>query len=335
MRNTTTSDLNKSSNKKTNFLSSESIKSIFSKYGIFIAFLVLVLIISMLTDRFFTVNNLLNVIRQVSFNGILAIGLTFVIITGGIDLSVGSVVAISAVVSASFAVDGKASVPMLVAIIIGLLVGILCGFINGFLITKGKLAPFIVTMGMMTIARGASLVYTSGRPITSLTESYQQIGSGYLFGIPVPIYIFLLVVVISYFLLNFTTFGRHVYAVGGNEKAAKASGLNTYRIKTMVYIISGILAALVGMVLSARVNSASPIWGEGYELDAIAAAVIGGTSLSGGIGNILGTVVGALIIGIISNGLDIMNVSPYFQQIIKGLIIVVAVLIDRKGKQNE
>ncbi len=311
----------------------DRIKHILMKYGIFMVFIVMVVILSLLTDRFLTVNNILNVVRQVSFNGILAIGITFVIITGGIDLSVGSVLAIAGVVSASLVVEGKAGVPTFVAILVGLGVGMFCGWINGFLITKGKLAPFIATMGMMTIARGSSLVFTSGRPITSLSKSFQNIGSGFLLGIPVPIYILALVALISYFLLKYTKFGRHVYAVGGNETAAKASGLNTNRIKTLVYMISGMFAGLVGMVLSARVNSASPIWGAGYELDAIAAAVIGGTSLSGGVGNIQGTIVGALIIGIISNGLDIMNVSPYYQQIIKGLIIIVAVLLDRKNKQ--
>jgi len=311
----------------------EQIKHILTKYGIFIVFLVMVLILSLLTDRFLTVNNLLNVVRQVSFNGILAIGMTFVVITGGIDLSVGSVLAVAGVVSASLVVNGEAHVPTFIAILVGLVVGMFCGWINGFLVTKGKLAPFIATMGMMTIARGASLVYTSGRPVTSLTKSFQKIGSGFIFGIPIPIYLLVLVAAIAFFILKYTKFGRHVYAVGGNETAARASGLNTNRIKILVYMISGVLAGLVGMVLSARVNSASPIWGVGYELDAIAAAVIGGTSLSGGVGNIPGTIVGALIIGIISNGLDILNVSSYYQQIIKGLIIIIAVLSDRKNKQ--
>lgn len=333
MNSTSSTQTIEANESRSSFKYLESIKHILTKYGIFIVFLVMVLILSLLTDRFLTVPNLLNVIRQVSFNGILAIGMTFVVITGGIDLSVGSVLAIAGVVSASLVVDGEARTSTLIAILVGLAVGMLCGWINGFLVTKGKLAPFIATMGMMTIARGASLVYTSGRPITSLTKSFQQIGSGFIFGIPIPIYILSAVAAIAYFILIYTKFGRHVYAVGGNETAAKASGLNTNKVKTLVYIISGMLAGLVGMVLSARVNSASPIWGTGYELDAIAAAVIGGTSLSGGVGSIPGTIVGALIIGIISNGLDILNVSAYYQQIIKGLIILVAVLSDRKNKQ--
>jgi ribose/xylose/arabinose/galactoside ABC-type transport system permease subunit len=309
-----------------------ALMNLLTKYGIILALLVICTILSILTDRFLTVNNLLNVIRQVSFNGILAVGMTFVIIAGGIDLSVGSVLALSGAITASFVVDGKQIFPLIIALLIGLAAAALCGSVNGFLVTKGKLAPFIATMGIMTIVRGSTLVYTNGRPITSLTKTFRLIGGGYLFGIPVPVIIFLVIVIIAYIILNHTKFGRYVYAVGGNEMSAKASGINVRKIKFLVFVISGTLAGWVGIVLSSRINSASPIWGIGYELDAIAAAVIGGTSLSGGIGNIWGTVVGALIIGIISNGLDIMNVSPYYQQIIKGIIIVIAVLLDRKDK---
>ncbi|MDB5053071.1 MAG: Ribose transporter permease protein [Bacilli bacterium] len=310
----------------------ERVKSIFLKHGIFIALVLICFIISTMTENFFTISNILNVVRQVSFNGILAIGMTFVIITGGIDLSVGAILALSGVVSASLVLEGKGVVPAGFAIFIGLLVGMLLGLFNGLIITKGKLAPFIVTMAVMTLARGASLVYSNGRPFTGLSSDFKQIGAGFILGIPIPIIIFVAVILLSHFILNYTKFGRYIYAVGGNEIAAKASGLNVNAIKTYVYMICGTLSGLVGIVLSSRINSGSPIWGIGYELDAIAAAVIGGTSLSGGIGTIYGTVVGALIIGVISNGLDIMNVSSYYQQLIKGLIILIAVLIDRKNK---
>jgi ribose/xylose/arabinose/galactoside ABC-type transport system permease subunit len=316
-------------NKNTNM---ESLKQVFLKYGIFIAFIIICMILSLLNENFLTVNNLLNVVRQVSFNGILAIGMTFVIITAGIDLSVGAVLALSGVVAASFVLEGEQALPVFIAVIAGIGVGAACGFFNGIIITKGKLAPFIVTMAVMTLARGGSLVYTEGRPVTGLVDGFKEIGAGFILGIPIPVIIFGLVILASHILLHYTKFGRYIFAVGGNEMAAKASGLNVNRIKIYVYMISGALAGLVGIVLSSRINSASPIWGVGYELDAIAAAVIGGTSLAGGIGTILGTVVGALIIGVISNGLDIMNVSPYYQQLIKGLIILIAVLIDRKNK---
>jgi len=308
------------------------IKNILAKYGIYLALAVICVIISLSTDNFFTVANALNVVRQVSFNGIIAIGMTFVIIIGGIDLSVGSVLALVGIVTAMLVVNGHEIFPLPVALLLGLLFSAFCGYVNGICITKGKLAPFIVTMGTMTIARGLCLVITNGRPVTSLTEGFRNIGAGFFLGIPIPIYIFAGVVFLAYFALNHTRFGRYVYAVGGNELAAKASGIDVDRIKLLVYVICGLLSGVVGMVLSARINSASPVWGVGYELDAIAAAVIGGTSLSGGTGTVTGTIVGALIIGIISNGLDLMNVSPYYQQVIKGLIIIVAVLLDRKGK---
>ena len=273
----------------------------------------------------------MNIVRQISFNAILAMGMTMVIITGGIDLSVGSVLAIAAVVSASFIKSASPILPMPAALLIGLLIGAVCGLFNGVFVTKGKLPPFIVTMVMMTIARGAAQLFTKGRPVSGLLPEFTYLGAGFFLGIPVPIYILLVVVAVSHFILNNTRLGRYIYAVGGNEMAAEASGIKVHRIKLFAYIYSGILAALVGMILTARLNSASPVVGSGYELDAIAASVIGGTSMEGGRGKVIGVLVGALIIGTISNGLDILNVSSYWQQIVKGLIILVAVLIDRKG----
>lgn len=298
------------------------------RFGIFIAFLIIVIILSCITSSFLTGENILNVIRQISFNGMVAIGMTFVIITGGIDLSVGSVLALGALFTTSMCTQENPG-SLVVAILVGLAVATACGFLNGLMITKGKMAPFIATMAMMTMARGASLLFCNGRPIINLTDEFKEIGTGSLL-LPIPILVFFLVIIVAYLVLYRSRFGRKVFAVGGNEAAAKASGVNIDRVKISVYMISSFLAGLSGIILAARMGAGSPIVGEGYELDAIAAAVIGGTSLSGGVGSVFGTVIGTLIIGIISNGLDILNVSSYYQDIVKGLIIVIAVLIDRK-----
>ena len=266
--------------------------------------------------------NIINIVRQVSFNAILAMGMTMVIITGGIDLSVGSVLALAAAITASFVKTANPLLPVPIALLIDLF--------NGYVITKGKLAPFIVTMVMMTMARGAAQLFTEGRPVTGLLESFDFLGAGFILGIPVPIDILALAVIISHFILSCTKTGRYIYAVGGNEQAAAASGIKVRCVKLVVYTFSGVMAALVGIILTAHLNSASPVWGNSYELDAIAATVIGGASMDGGEGKVIGTLVGALIIGTISNGLDILNVSAYWQQIIKGIIILVAVLLDKK-----
>lgn len=302
-----------------------------SQYGIYAAFVILCILFAVSSPVFLSAGNIMNIVRQISFNAILAMGMTTVIITGGIDLSVGSVLAIAAVVSASFIKMAGPVLPVPAAILIGLLIGAGCGFFNGLFVTKGKLPPFIVTMVTMTMARGAAQLFTKGRPVSGLLDGFTYLGAGFLFGIPVPIYLLLIVVIITYFILNRTRLGRYLYAVGGNEAAAEASGIKVQKIKMFAYIYSGILAAFVGLILTARLNSASPVVGNGYELDAIAASVIGGTSMEGGKGRVMGVLIGALIIGTISNGLDILNVSSYWQQIVKGLIILAAVLIDRKA----
>lgn len=307
----------------------KDIKKYVSKFGIYIAFILLCIVLSILSPTFLTTGNVLNVLRQISINGIIAIGMTFVIISGGIDLSVGSILAFSAVTACSFAhLD---TYPLIVPILVGLGVGLLCGAINGIIISYGKVAPFIVTLGMLTIARGITLVYTGGRPVINLSDSYNSIGGGYLFGIPVPIYILISMIIVGVFVLKYTKFGRHVYAVGGNELASKLSGLNINAIKIGVYSTAGVMAGLAGVVISSRVMAGSPAVGQGYELDAIAAVVIGGTSLSGGVGSITGTIIGALIIGVMNNGLDLLNVSSYYQQVVKGIIIIAAVLLDKKN----
>ncbi|OQY32545.1 MAG: sugar ABC transporter permease [Spirochaetaceae bacterium 4572_59] len=308
-------------------------KKLLKDYGLVLAFMGICLVLSILSPSFIKPANLLNILRQTSINGILAVGMTFVIITGGIDLSVGSITAVAAVVASSFAHPGEHSIVFV--IFSGLGVGLLLGFINGLFIAKAKLAPFIATLGMMTIARGMALVYTSGRPVINLSDQYNYIGGGYIGGIPVPVYIYGLVVIISFFVLRFTVFGRRVYAVGGNELSAKYSGIKTSNIKTLVYMISGMLSGLAGIVLSSRVMSGNPSAGTSYELDAIAAVVIGGTSMTGGVGTIFGTVIGALMIGVINNGLDLLNVSSYFQQIVKGSIIIFAVLMDKQANSKD
>ncbi len=303
----------------------------FSKYGIYFAFVLLTGTLVVVSPPFRTLSNIENILQQISVNGIMAVGMTLVIITAGIDLSVGSVLALSAVVATSFAHPDTYS--LVVPVLIGLLVGLACGTVNGILIAKKRLAPFIVTLGMMTVARGLALVYTSGRPEIDLSDAYDEIGGGAIGDVPFPAIIFFVVVLLGIFILHFTRFGRYVYAVGGNELAAKVSGINTDRVLIGVYALTGALAGTAGIVLSSRIMSGPPATGAGYELDAIAAVVIGGTSLSGGVGSIAGTIVGVMIIGVMNNGLDPLNVSSYWQQIVKGLIIVFAVLLDKKNKQ--
>lgn len=302
-----------------------------SRYAILFAFLVLIIIMAVLSPAFLKPTNIMNILRQTSINGIVAVGMTFVIILAGIDLSAGSVLALAAVVATSFAHPG--TYPVIVPVFFGLMTGALCGFVNGFIIASRKIAPFIVTLGMMTIARGAALVYTDGRPVIGLSNQYNTIGGSYFLGIPVPVIIFIIIVFSGWFLLSRTVFGRHVYATGGNKTAAELSGIITGRVTVWVYTLAGLLAGLAGIVLSSRVMSGSPSTGLGYELDAIAAVVIGGTRLTGGVGTIFGTIIGALIIGVMNNGLDLLNVSSYWQQIVKGIIIVVAVVLERRSSR--
>jgi ribose/xylose/arabinose/galactoside ABC-type transport system permease subunit len=306
------------------------IRDIVSRFGIYVAFLLMLVLFAVLSPSFLTPRNIINLLRQITFNSILAMGMTMVIITGGIDLSVGSLVALIGVITASLVKADNQILPVPLALLMGLVLGTFCGYINGFVVTRGKIAPFITTLVMMTAARGVAQLLTQGKPVTGLTENFKFIGAGSIFVIPVPIYILVLITGLSYFILNNTRTGRYIYAVGGNEQAANASGLKVSRIKCFVYSFSGTMSALVGIILAARLNSATPIVGAGYEMNAIAATVIGGTSLEGGKGKIIGTLIGGLIIGTISNGLDILNVSAYWQQIIKALIILGAVLLDKK-----
>jgi len=302
------------------------------KYGLILALLLGVVILSIISDAFLTFNNLMNVLRQVSINGILAVGMTLVILTAGIDLSIGALMAVAAVIAASIVAQNPDAVfPALLAAIAA---SSLLGGVSGVMSTKLNVAPFIATLAMMTIARGIALIYTNGRPITIQSEAFKYLGQGYIGPVPVPVVIFALVTAIFSFILYKTKFGRYIYAVGGNENAAHVSGIRVHRVKIWVYIINGALAGLAGALLASRISSGQPNSGLGYELDAIAAVVIGGTSLFGGRGSMLGTIVGVLIIGVINNGLNLLNVSSYWQQIIKGLIIAGAVIMDQRTKRG-
>ncbi|QEK10991.1 ribose ABC transporter permease [Crassaminicella thermophila] len=308
-------------------------KKMLMKFKSIIGLVIFSLIISFLSPRFLTVSNILNVLRQTSINAIIAAGMTFVILTGGIDLSVGSVLAFCGAVSAYFI---SAGVNVFLAVMASLIIGALVGLFSGVMISKGKVQPFIATLVTMTVLRGATLVFTNGMPITlgsdKGAEFFSKIGGGYFLGIPIPVYLMTLVFIIAYYILTQTRLGRYVYALGGNEEASKLSGLNVSKIKLSVYAISGMLAAAAGIIITSRLSSANPNAGVGYELDAIAAVVLGGTSLAGGAGSILGTIIGALIIGILNNALNLLNVSSYYQMIAKGIVIAIAVLSDRKDK---
>jgi inositol transport system permease protein len=287
--------------------------------------------LSIAKPAFLTLPNLVNLIRQISVNGILAVGVTCVLLTGGVDLSLGSLVALTGVIAASFAHPRQ--YPPAVPVLMGVLAGAACGAVNGWVITRGRVAPFVATLGMMTAARGLALVLSGGRPVSDLSTEFTWMGSSDVAGIPVPSLIFSCVALASYLFLNNLKLGRHIYAVGGNENAARASGINVNAVKMLAYITCASLAGLAGVVLASRITTGQPNAGVGYELDAIAAAVIGGASLSGGVGGVGGTILGALLMGVINNGLDLVNVSSYYQQIVKGAIIVGAVWMDRSRER--
>lgn len=300
------------------------------KLGPFFALIVLMVFVTIMNPNFIQVGNILNLLRQVSINGLIAFGMTFVIITGGIDLSVGSTLALSGALGAGMIAAGWNPV---IATLGALIMGALLGAVNGVVITKGKTAPFIATLATMTIYRGLTLVYTDGNPITGIGDSFffQFIGKGYIFGIPFPVVLMAIAFGILFVILHKMTFGRKTFAIGGNENASYIAGIKSDRIKIAVYAISGFMASLSGMILTSRLKSAQPTAGTSYELDAIAAVVLGGTSLSGGRGRLFGTLVGALIIGTLNNGLNLIGVSSFYQQVVKGIVIIIAVLLDRKN----
>lgn len=295
------------------------------RVGILVVLVALVILMAAIAPNFASVDNLLNIARSISINAILAAGLTFVILTAGIDLSVGSIVAVSGVVGVLTAMSGM---PSPVAVLVGVLAGAAAGLINGVLIAYLSLAAFIVTLGTMTSMRGLAYTMTDGQPIVSNTLNFRDIGNGYIAGIPVPVVVMAIVYVVSWFILERTRYGRHVYAVGGNREAARLAGVNVKRVITSVYVLGGACAGLAGVIFAARVVSAQPTAGTGYELDAIAAVVLGGTSLMGGRGRIYGTLIGSIILGVLSTGLILMNVPFFTQLLIKGAVIIFAVAID-------
>lgn len=299
--------------------------SLFYKYSIVLILILICAVMSVLTSSFYSFGNLMNVVRQVAVVGLIAYGMTFVIISGGIDLSAGAVVAFVGVVVASMS---KAGMPLVVVIPAGIALGALCGLVSGVAVSWLSIPPFIATLGLQQIARALALIYSKGRPISNFTDEFLFIGRGRIGMIPVPIIIFIVVGIICWVFLKKNKFGKHVYAIGGNELASVVCGIRVRRVKTMIYVIMGALTGLAAIVLTSRVSTGNPSVGSGYELDAITGVVIGGASLSGGSGSIFGTVIGSLIIGVLSNGLSLLGVSPYWQQFINGLLIISAVALD-------
>jgi len=292
----------------------------------FLILIGLVFLMSFLSEYFLTIGNIVNIIRQVSIYGIIAMGMTLVIIMGGIDLSIGAIVAIGGVVAANLIKNF--GLPIWEATILAIFAGFLLGFLNGIIISKLKIAPFVITLAMMSIARGLAYVYVDGMPIVNLPKDFVRFGQGNISFLPGPIFIFIIVIIIAYVILHLTKLGRYIYYIGGNENAAIFSGINVTKVKTIVYALIGAFSALSGVILTARINSAQPQAGLGYELDVIAMVIIGGTSFTGGTGTIAGTCIGVLIIGIINNALDLLGISSYYQMIVKGLVIASAVILD-------
>ncbi len=317
-------------------------KQVLSKLQPLIALLILCVAISLLSENFLTATNLWNVMRQISVNICISVGMTLIVLTAGIDLSVGSVLAFCGAITAGLLRNGI-EIPssnlyigftVFGAILVGIFAGSVLGGFNGWVITKFKVPPFVATLAMLTIGRGLTMLWTGGFPISNLGDSFGWLGTGWALGIPVPVWISGIVVLIAIVITNKTKLGRYIYAIGGNESAALLSGINIRKVKVVVYTIAGALAGVGGILVTSRLDAAQPNAGMGYELDSIAAVVIGGTSLSGGRGSVMGTVLGAIIIGVLNNGLVLLNVSPFWQQVVKGLVILMAVIIDKANSKR-
>ncbi len=321
-------------------LTANPIYRFFSKHVILLALIVICIMLALATDRFFTVNNLTNVLLQSATTGLVAVGMTYVIITGGIDLSVGSIVALSSALGAGLMKGFMKVMPVEAAVIIGILimflVGIVIGLLQGLLISCLRMPAFIVTLAGMSIARSLTMVYTGGMTIAALPEEFAVIGTRRIGDwLPVPVVILVVIFLIAFYVLQYTAFGRSLYALGGNREATKLSGINTTRVETITYAISGLTSGFAAMVLTARLATATSTAGEGYELEAIGAVVIGGASLAGGRGTMLGTFIGVLILGVINNGQNLLNIDPFFKGSIHGAVILIAVLIDTLRKRHE
>ena len=309
-----------------------SIKSLISEYFIFVIFITLVIVLTCLKPSFIQPSNLVNILKQASINGILSFGMMFVIIAGGFDMSVGSTVAFTGIVAALL---GQGQYPLIVPLTAAMLCGLAVGVINGVGVSIGDLPPFIMTLGTMTAVRGLALLLCNGKPVTGISQEYRAVAAQSFFGVPMLAVFLVIVIAICSFVLAKTVFGRRVYACGGNLQAARVSGINTTWIRISTFAIAGLLAGLCGFLMTSRVTIGQPTAAESYEMDAITACVVGGVSMSGGVGKPWGVVVGCLLITVIANGLDIMGVSSHWQRIVKGAIIVLAVLIDVKGKRKK
>ena len=307
----------------------KSISALLSEYFIFIIFIALVVVLTILKNSFISPDNLVNILKQASINGILAFGMMFVIIAGGFDMSVGSTIAFSGIIAALF---GQGNCPLIVALLLAMLGGLAVGIVNGIGVAVGDLPPFIMTLGTMTAVRGLALLLCDGKPITGMTKEYRAVAASDICGIPMLAIFLIIVIVICAFVLSKTVYGRRVYACGGNIMAARVAGINTTVIRASTYAIAGFLAGFCGFLMTSRVTIGQPTAAEGYEMDAITACVVGGVSMSGGVGKSWGVVVGTLLITVIANGLDILGVSSNWQKVVKGVIIVAAVLMDVKGK---
>jgi len=303
------------------------IRGFIAKYGVILGLIIIIIFFTVMKAKFLTLENMLNMLRQTSINGLLAIGMTFVVLTGGIDLSVGSIVGASGMFAA-LAARSETGIPWFAAVLIGLLVGLLLGTVNGIVISYLRVPAFIATLGMLSIARGVTFMASNAKPVPGLSRGFLKVGGGSLGIIPIPILILTAALIVSYILLYKTRYGRYVFATGGNPTSARVSGISVKKITCSVYMVSGLLAGLAGVILTSRVTSGLAQSGDGYEVDAIAAAVIGGNSLSGGRGRLWGTIIGFLIMGVMNNGLDMMAVSSYWQLVIKGIIIIGAVMLD-------
>ncbi len=316
-------------------------KQMLARFQSLIALAVMIVVLSLLSDRFLTFANGRTILLQISVNLCLSIGMTLIILTGGIDLSVGAILALAGAVAAGLLKNGLSlawagahlQFTPFGAVIAGVLVGLALGWFNGIAITRFRLPPFVATLGMLSIGRGLTMLWTGGFPITGLGESFGFIGAGFWLGVPMAVWICAGLVLAFHAVGRSTTFGRRIYAVGGNEQAARLAGVRVERVKIWTYTLGGALAGVAGLIVTARLDAADPKAGLGYELDSIAAVVIGGTSLSGGRGSVLGTVLGCLIIGVLNNGLFLLDVSPFWQQVIKGLVILAAVAVDKLGSR--
>lgn len=320
--------------KRMKVLSKNSVMEFVKKTAILWVMIILILILSVISPSFFRGQNLLNIIKQASITGVIGVGMTFVLITGGIDLSVGSVMALSGTMAASVAVAEK-NMPIALVILVGVGLGALCGLINAIGVSYIGFPPFIMTLGMMTIARGIPLVFTNGTPIFGLSEEFNMIANSRVLGVPSLVIFLVITVLAGHIILSKTVLGRRIYAVGGNEDAARLSGVSTAKVKLFVYVFCGILSGIAGILICSRITSGNGTVAEGYEMNAISAAVIGGVSMTGGSGNVLGMVVGAMILTIIQNSFDIMGVNSFYQNIIKGIIILLAVFLDLRGKKKK